>query len=144
LTSFWHYHLKPSPRCSLDIVNKGVLRIRDCLGEIVVGFSAINIRQLAHRRAVGINDEQTILSASKNPIDEHLAPLDANDGAGTGIYGFVLASSPVAEHDNDLVLTLLADQGLESLDPVDERLQVGLFGAAAKQTGVLMGLPGHG
>jgi hypothetical protein len=85
----------------------------------------VGIRQLALGRLVGVDHEQVVHAAPEDAVDKHLAPLDADDSTCTRVCGFLFGAGPVAEDDNDFLLFVCADQGLESLDPIDECLEVG-------------------
>jgi hypothetical protein len=110
----------------------------------LVALYGIGIRELAHGRMVCVDNEQVVHPTPKNSIDEHLAPFDADNSAGTSICGFRFRAGPVAKDDDDLLLLVCADQGFKSLDPVDQCLDIGFRGVGAKYVGILMCLPGHG
>jgi hypothetical protein len=114
------------------------------LGEEFVALYRVGIRELTHRRMVCVDNEQVVHPTPKNSIDEHLAPFDADNSAGTRVCGFRFRAGPVAKDHDDLLLLVCANQGFKSLDPVDQCLDIGFCRVGAKYIGILMCLPGHG
>jgi hypothetical protein len=117
---------------------------RNLFRDVEVTGNSVCVRQLAPRGLVCVDNEQMVNSSPEHPVNEDLAPLDADDRTCTGICGFLLGAGPVAKDDNDFLLPVCADQGLEALDPVDQCLQVWLLRGASEHFRVLVCLPRHG
>ncbi|KAH6607341.1 hypothetical protein Trco_003654 [Trichoderma cornu-damae] len=81
-------------------------------------------------RAGGVDDQQAFVAPPQQAVDVDFPLADADDGAGARVRGFFLDAGAVAEDDDDFVLVVGADQGLQARDPVrhgdDDEIGFGL------------------
>jgi hypothetical protein len=85
---------------------------RNLFRDVGITGNSICICQLAPRWLVGVDHKKLVNPSPEHPVNEDLAPLDADDSTCPSICGFLFGAGPVAKDDNDLLLLVRADQGL--------------------------------
>jgi len=70
-------------------------------------FRAVD--ELREWRKVGVDDQQLFDATTEKAIDRNLSVLDSHHGAGTSVNHIVLNAATVAEHHDNLLVTLSTD-----------------------------------
>ena len=109
----------------------GILLSLDALDKFCKG----GIARVSHQKLLGAPASQGIYI--------YFATLYADYGACASVERLIFLSASIAEDDDDFPIELRADKGLQSLDPICQRLHVGLSKHATEISVILASDPGH-
>jgi hypothetical protein len=93
---------------------------------------------------VGVYDQEIFFASPQQAVYCDFSLLNANDGTGARICNFVFCASAITEYDDNLVFIIRSNEGLQSRDPICERIHVGFVGHPTEVSAILSGHPRHG
>jgi hypothetical protein len=99
---------------------------------------------LGIRLVVRIHDKKFFLSSPQKPINPYLAVQDADNCTGPCVEDIIFVTTAITEDDNDLVSGVLADERLETGDPICQGLHVRLVGHSCELAWLFSCHPCHG